>query len=521
MLKKLKNIFLLALVVTLMVSCGTTQNKTEASNDETSEKDTFIYAIDGDPTSINPITSSDRWGLTFINTVYSPLVRVNAYGVYENVLADNVVISEDGLKVTVTLKDNLKWSDGEPLTAEDVVFTYQTKADKKNGNYSTLWLNDEPIQFVAENEKTVSFILPSVSAAVANNITTLTYIMPKHIYENVTDFTVNQLEQVVGSGPYKLKEYKKGEYISFEANEYYYDGVANIPNLIFRIVANADSRKVALQTGEVDASFVLPSEIQDFDQEGLDVYAYSENRIGYLGFNTATKELSDVRVRQAIFYALNKEEMDKAAYISEAYYTLPYSILPSSNAFYYDGVEKYEQNLDKAKELLKEAGVTNLKLNLGFNSNDVAQNLQATLIQQQLAQIGVTVELMGGDSTALFTELRKKGSIAYNMLLGGYIMGNDPDQYRPLFTAEGRSNYFQLNNEETDHLFDLGAVEMDTEKRREIYNELQLKLSELAFIYPIVDNKKVLAVNNRIGNVEEAGLIPIYTLKDFSKLTVK
>ena len=105
------------------------------------------------------------------------------------------------------------------------------------------------------------------------------------------------------------------------------------------------------------------------------------------------------------------------------------------------------KNIEKAKSLLKEAGVSNLKLNLGYASNDAANTIQATFIQQQLQAVGINVELRGGDETAIFTELRKVGSKAYNLFLGGYIMGNDPDLYSKLFGSNGTSNYFQFRSE--------------------------------------------------------------------------
>lgn len=518
---KRKHVLLLIIsLFLLLISCGSkNETNTVQSN---GQPDTFVYAIDANPGSTNPITSSDRWGLTFVNTVYSPLTIVNGKGEYENVLADSVSVSDDGLVVTVKLKENLKWSDGEPITAEDVVFTYETKANKENGNYNNLWINDNPVKFVAVDDLTVQFILPEVSVAVSNNIATLTYIIPKHVYENVKDFSVNDLDVVVGSGPYKLKEYKRGEYISFEANPYYYGGEAKIKNLIFRIITNTETRKLALKTGEVDATFILPNEIEEITSAApIDIYAYTENRIGYVGLNTITDQLKDVRVRQAIFYALNKKEMDRAAYVSEEFYSVPYSFLPETNKYHTNNLEKYEQNLDKARELLKEAGVTSLNINIAFSASDPAQTIQATLIQQQLAQIGINVELQGGDGTAIMAEFRKEGSKTYNMLLNGYIMGNDPDQYRRLFETGGRSNYFKVSSEKIDELFRLGAVELNETRRREIYEELQQEIANEAFIYPIVDNKKVLAVNKRIGDVEKAAPIPIYTLQDFSKLVIK
>ena len=517
-----KNKLFIGALALLMVFTTACSSKTENTTTTSQDKDTFTYAINSDPSSTNPINVSDRWGLTMTNMIYSPLIRVEGDGSLVNELAESTELAKDGLSLTVNLKKGIKWSDGQDFTADDVVFTYETKAKKENGNFKSLWINDKPITVEKKDDHTVVFKFPEPSAAAANNIATETYIIPKHIYGKVSDFSVKDLqEKPVGTGPYKLVENKRGEYIKFEANENYYKGKPKVKNVVLRVIQSADTTKVALQKGEIDASYVLPTDIKDLDTNKLDVYSYSENRIGYLGLNTKTNELKDVKVRQAILYALNKGDMNKAAYLDEKYYQNPYSILPPNNPYKTDDVEKYTQNVDKAKELLKEAGVSNLKLTLAYASNDPAQKIQATFIQQQLQAIGVNVELRGGDGTAIFTELRKKDSTAYNLFLGGYIMGNDPDLYSTLFASNGTSNYFQYRESKIDDLFKRGAAELDSTKRKEIYNDLQREIAKEAFIYPIVDNQKILAVNKRVSGVNDAKLVPIYTFEDLSKISIK
>lgn len=235
----MKKIFKLLMLSILLVTSGVSGVTAWAQAD-----DTFTYAISGDPLSINPITTSDRWGLTTTNMIFSPLIRVEGDGSHKFELAEDIQVSEDGLTITVKLKEGVTWSDGEPFTAEDVVFTYETKADKANGNADKLWVGDQPIEVVAVDDHTVEFKLPEVNAAAVNNIATETYIIPKHIYEGEPDFSVNELQaSPVGTGPYKLKEYRQGEYLAFEANESYYDGTPKIKNIVFRIIANADTAK--------------------------------------------------------------------------------------------------------------------------------------------------------------------------------------------------------------------------------------------------------------------------------------
>lgn len=508
----------------LLAACGGGGSPKESDvGKDPVAKDSFTYAISGDPSATNPINASDRWGLTINNMIYSPLVIIETDGTEKNALAESVEAAEDGLSVTVKLREDVKWSDGEGMTADDVVFTYEQKVKKENGNADQLWVGDEPISIEKIDDYTVKFILPSASAAALQNIVTETFIIPVHIFKDVEDFSVNELPvAAVGTGPYKLKEYKRGEYLTFEANEHYYGGQAGIKNVTLRIIESADTAKVALQKGEVDAAVVLPTDIADLDTEKISIYPYSENRVGYVGVNTNSEELKDEKVRQAVFFALNKEELNQATYLDAAYYEPAYTFLPPNNPYATtEGVEKYETNIEKSKALLKEAGVTDLKLNIAFSSTDPAQTIQATLIQQQLQQAGISLTLEGGDGTAIYAELGKKGSKKYNLFTGGYIMGNDPDLYGALFKSDGSANYFQSNNPVTDELFAKAAVELDGEKRKELYHELQREITKDARMYPIVDNKKILAVSNRITDVEAAGLIPIYTFEDMSKLKIQ
>ena len=280
----------LALLMAFTTACS---SKTENTTTTSQDKDTFTYAINSDPSSTNPINVSDRWGLTMTNMIYSPLIRVEGDGSLVNELAESTELAKDGLSLTVNLKKGIKWSDGQDFTADDVVFTYETKAKKENGNFKSLWINDKPITVEKKDDHTVVFKFPEPSAAAANNIATETYIIPKHIYGKVSDFSVKDLqEKPVGTGPYKLVENKRGEYIKFEANENYYKGKPKVKNVVLRVIQSADTTKVALQKGEIDASYVLPTDIKDLDTNKLDVYSYSENRIGYLGLNTKTNESS-------------------------------------------------------------------------------------------------------------------------------------------------------------------------------------------------------------------------------------
>lgn len=499
----------------VLVASENTVSASTASN-------TFTYAINGDPESTNPLTTSDRWGLTFSNIQYSPLFYVDSEGKFTNALADKYTTSADGKTITIDLRHGVKWSDGQPLTADDVVFTYNKKEDKATGNSDALYINGQAVKVEKVNDNQVKFILPTKSASALNNIATETYILPEHIYKNTKDLNQNSLTpNNVGTGPYKLVTYKQGEYLKFVRNDNFFGTKPKIKNLTLRIITSADTTKIALQKGDVDASFVLPSDLKNLKNDNLKVYPFSENRIGYLGLNTKVKALSNVKVRRAVFYAINKSQINKATYLNKKYYNTPNSFLPPENEFASKNVDEYAHNIKKAKSLLKSAGVKKLSFNLAFSSADPAQKIQATLIQQQLKSVGITVKLSGGDATAISTELHKVGQTKYAAFLNGYIMGNDPDQYKPLFQSNGTSNYWQYNSKKIDSLFTKGNTESTSKERTKTYKKLQKTINKAATVYPITDNKKILVVNKKYSNVKDARLIPIYTFQDWSKLAEK
>ncbi len=482
---------------------------------------TITFAISGDPgANVNVITTGDRFGLMTIKMVYSPLCMYNADGI-NWFLAESVDTSDDNMTYTFHLRDDVVWSDGEPFNADDVVFTYEAMEDPNNAGwaYSQLVYDQGATKIEKIDDYTVAFTLPFASAGSLEMLCNI-FIMPEHLYKDVTDFENNDINtKPVGTGPYVMAEYSPGSHVKFEANDTYFLGRPDIDTFVFQIVENSNTAMMAIQSGEIDAWVATPAEVAQMDLEGnnLTTYAYSEGRVAYMAINV--KQIPDEKVRKAIFYALNTKDINDAVYLSEDNYLTPTSFLPPISQFYTENVETYETDVDKAKELLKEAGAEGLKVTLTYSGSDSAQTTQATLIQQQLAQAGITCELNGMDSTAMFAQLDEPDN-DIQMFLNGYIMGIDPDTFYPLFAVDGVYNRSRHEYAELDELFKRGRETMDADERFAIYEELQQVLQEKAFFYPLASNNRLLVVNKRVGGVDEAGLVPVYTFEDTSKLTL-
>lgn len=522
-IKKLAKFFSVLLAATIVLSgCGKTNTST-SQNKSTAKSDTFTYGIDGDPgNSVNVITTGDRYGLMEIKALYSPLYMYNADKVVY-FLAESMTPSSDNLSYTAKLRKNVKWSDGQPFTADDVVFTYEQMLKESNAGwaYSQLIFDGKPVKVEKVDDYTVKFTLPSVSAGAMELLGDI-FIMPKHIYQNETNIENSSKNATpVGTGPYTLKEYKAGQYVKFESNKNYFLGAPKIKNVTFRIIEDADTASLALQKGEINALAVQPTDISKLaSNKKISIYPYDEGRVGYMAFNLASKTVQNKDLRQAVFYALSRKQMIDASYISDKYAKPVYSFLPNESKFSSKDVEKYNTNAGKAKSLLSKSGAGSVKLKLAYTSNNVPQQKQAAIMQQNLKAVGIDVELMGMDGTALSKKLEDHDT-SFDMYLGGYIMGIDPDTFNSLFISNSSSNYMSYSNPEIDKLFTEGRTETDKTKRKDIYDKIQKIMQDDAVFYPITENKRILAISSNIGGIKEASLVPVYTFEDMSKLYYK
>jgi peptide/nickel transport system substrate-binding protein len=323
----------------------------------------------------------------------------------------------------------------------------------------------------------------------------------------------------VGTGPYKLVEYAAGQYVRLTANENYFLGQAKIKNVIFQIVSDLNAAKLALQKGEIHAMSITVTDAENL-KNTLSVHAYPEDRVGYLSFHLASTRVQDINLRKAIFFALNRDEMNVGAYVSKEYYVDAVSILPYANPFYTENLEKYGQDLTKAREYLAKVSGTIPVIRIAYSANTPAQEVEAMVAQQNLRAIGITADLLALDGTYLYDKL-EAGTNDFDIYLGGYIMGIAPGNYATLFSTNGAANYSKWNDSTLDAQWVAGSVEADAAKRLQIYQDIQRYVNDQAVFYPIVTNLRILGLSNNVGGIDDARMIPIYTFEDMSKLYFK
>ncbi|OMD07986.1 ABC transporter substrate-binding protein [Paenibacillus odorifer] len=538
MRKGLSGVITLVLLTFLISACSggnnaastntnQTPTATEGSTASTEPKDggNLIIGVAADPVILNPNYAGDRVSLTIDQALYAPLFQVNN-GEKTFYLADSLTLSEDNLTYTLKLKSGLTWHDGEKLTADDVVFTIDSILDEKQNSMlrANLFIGDKPVKAVKVDDLTVEFKLPQVSPAFEATLVQV-FPIPKHIFENETDLEKSTKNAApVGSGPFKFKEYKAGEYVTLERFDNYFGGKPHLDSITYRIAKDTNAANLALQNGEINIKYLDPQDVGTIEaSNNFEILPYSEGRLSYLLFNANSDRgaLAKEEVRQALSLALSRDEIIQAAYTSNEYADPAKSFLTPDALFYTNDVPSFDNDVEKAKELLQSAGVSDLKLRLIVSSGNKAQEAISLYVQQKLKAIGAEVELQNMDASAYGQKFSDMNSTDFELAIAGYIMGYDPDAYRILYTSTADSNYSHYNNAEVDKLFNDGAGEADVTKRGEIYKKIQEIIADDAPIYPIANTKTIVAVSKNYGGLEEAVLKPVVIFEDLSKIYLK
>jgi peptide/nickel transport system substrate-binding protein len=477
-IKSIAAIVLAAFVLTGVSGCS--DSKPAESKSNSTNQPVVINLEGGDWGYPTPFSHYSRGpGVYKMTLIFDSLLERGEKG-YIPWLADKWDISEDGLTYTFTLKDNVKWQDGEPMTAEDVKFSFEYFAKHPPVSNDLTADGKSFIQSVeAPDAKTVVFKVEKPLAILLGKIGN-TRIIPRHIWEKVEDpLKFNTPEAVIGTGPYVLKEYSKeqGAY-KYEAFKDFW-GPEQLVNTL-QFVPVSDSI-LAFDKGEIDLTGITTDILAKYQDNKEYKVIQNPAFWGYrLIFNMNKRtELKEKEIRQAFAYAIDKNELvekvaRKAAVPGNAGY------LPVGHTMYNSNAVNYDFDIEKAKQLLKGNKLA-FKL-LAGNSNDEVRI--AELLKISLAKAGIDISITSADTKTRDAAI-KKGD--YEIVLNGHGgWGGDADLLRTTYAAnEKTSNQSPssdgipgYNNEQINELCKQQLYEMDTTKRKEIIFKLQELIAE-------------------------------------------
>ena len=459
--------------------------------------------------------------------------------------AENGGISEDGRTLTFHLRDDAVWSDGEPITADDFVFTYEMNVAPGNTVSSTYPYDQvESIETPDAQTVVVTFVEPF-----APWLATLWHsILPAHVLRPVfeADGTLDEAEwnlaPTVGVGPYRFEEWESGSYARFVKNENWFGPEPAIDEIFFRFVPDDASQVAALQNGEGDVgTFIAYSDVPTLQDAGVNVKTvpsgYYEGIFFFIGDETIPGHpaLQDERVRQAIAMALDHETLNQDLLLG---LTAPVATMWAGTPYESPDITMWPYDPAAANALLDEAGWVDsngdgtrdkdgeeLVLVHGTTTREIRQDAQA-VAQQQLAEIGIGLELQSFDSNIFFASYAEDGP-SYNGELDLMQWSDgpffpDPDHYYwlcseiPTDDAPDGANAQRICDEELDGLFQLQATQTNTEERIATFHQISKLMHDKVYWLGLWDDPDVWALSSRLGNVKMSGPTAFYNIHEWT-----
>ena len=420
----------------------------------------LIAAIAGEPDQLDPHKTSAYFSFEVLENVFDTLVEPDANLEMKPALAQSWTVSPDQLVWNFQLRQGVRFHDGSPFTAADVVYSYRRIIDQKLSNvdkFSTV------TDVSAPDDHTVVIRVKQPTPNLLTNIggfKGMAIVSRKNVESGAI------ATHPVGTGPFAFVSQQSGDSIVLKANPAYWGGAPRIPGVTFRFITEPSTALSALQAGEIDWTDSVPtqrlSQLKEDDSLRLEVTP--SNDYWYLALNEARAPWNDPRVRQAIAYGIDRQSIVQATSYGSA--TANQLAIPKGNPWY-TPYDRYRYDTDEAKRLLDAAGAHPTRLDLLVTSEYPETVTAAQVIADDLAPLGIAVGIRTVDFA---TWLDEQNSGHFDMLMLGWLGNIDPDDfYYAQHHTGGSSNAQKYSNPEVDRLLDAGRVEANRELRQQDY----------------------------------------------------
>ncbi|SDM56706.1 glutathione ABC transporter substrate-binding protein [Sediminibacillus halophilus] len=493
-----KSLFLLFLLVSLLfivVACSDQESagetgkgssdeevNAEENANESADKEITI-AIDQNFVTLDPHNAGDTVSIYGIRSMYEGLVGFDEEMNVVPVLAEDYQVSDDALEYTFQLKEGVTFHDGEPFNAEAVKANFKRIIDDDSLRAHRNVQYIDTVEVLGDYE--IKFTLNQPFSAMLNKFAMIPLASPKALDDESKDLGLNP----VGTGPFKFEEWNQGDSLVVSKYEGYYENdKTNVEQVTFKPVPENGARAAMLQTGEADFVYPVPQQnAGDFeDVEGVEVTETPSTIARYVSINTFNEPFNDVKVRQAMNYAV-----DKNAYLQVVKngFGNPLDSTMSSQTQYYSQQDTYDFDLEKAKELMAEAGYKD-----GFEAEIWGNTSSETVtgmefIKQQLSQIGIDVKIQSMEEGTLSDEIYTPATPEEAKVQMWYVSwspssGDADGATRSLFSSEylppeGANTAYYDNSEVTDWINEANETS-DAAEQEEIYKNIQSTVYEEA-----------------------------------------
>ena len=502
--KKLVLGLAMVLGVAVLAGCGGSGGGSSKS------KDTLTIGMTNAPAEFNPLFNPDIAAQFTIRFMYDTLVGMPEPNKFTPQLADSFE-SQDNQNFVVKLNQKAKWTDGQPITADDVVFTLNTIANPKvnttKGSYISML---EGVNNVGklEGSETISgvqkqddhtVLLKTKRPVDPNYIKSMlgfeVYIIPKHVFEKIAPEDIQNSDAVtkptVSSGAFKFVDYKTKDHVELASNDEYYKGKPQLKKIFIRIM-NGTNLVTELKSGNVQLAAsggigVVP--VKDLDvlkkEKSLTVDTFPSLNTQYLEVNNSNPAFN-VHFRRAVTMAINRQQIIDDLYKGAA--TLVPTVYTKVSPVYDESVKPLPYDVNQAKQELAQSGFdTSKEITLQVPIGNTLREQSADLIQQNLQAIGLKVKQQKLDFPTILANA-KKGD--YEMMLLGYALNVDPD-YSQYFLPGGGSNFPQTNDAKLTEMMTKAALMANPDERKKAYSEIQTYMRDNQFVTSLYEQDQI------------------------------
>lgn len=519
-LKKLMVFTLAAVIAASAAGCGSSQGKAEADNTTVTEAGqtgesaaaeadsqnagaeaektsavggTVKVSVGSEPDNLDPMLSSATDTSAIMMNVFEGLLGFNEKGEFIPALSETYDISEDGLTYSFKLKQGIKFHDGADFTSKDVKYTYEKLAGLNGEAPLNETLNQLLASVETPDDYSVNLILKEKNAGFLSKATI-------SIVEK--DYTQNSTKPV-GTGPFKFVEYIQGQKVILEKYPEYSTIKERMPvidKVEFKIMTDANARLMGLKSGDLDITSVDAKNVEALKND-YNIVQGPQNMVQLMALNNSVEPFNDIKVRQAINYAVNKEEIINTVVNGNG--TKVDSFLSPSMSTYFNTDLKncYNTDIEKAKTLLKEAGYENgFKMTITVPSNYQTHVDTAQVIKNQLSKIGIEADIQLIEWAQWLDTVYGKAN--YEATIIGHSGKLDPNDFLNRFDSAYDKNYFKFSDPQYDELIHQAAVSTDEAKRVELFKECQQLLVDQAAAVYIQDPDVIYATSKSVQGMK-------------------
>lgn len=521
--QKVSLILIILLFTILLNSCTT---NIEQPIEEIQEEEQNYTPVQGGtlslsifkPSHLNPIINQEEDSYHVMKLIYEPLISLDENYKAEGVLAEDWNVQNNGESIIFNLRKDVTWHDDEPFTAKDVEFTLDALKNKDVASPYTQYIEKITDYDIIDDYK----IEISFSNSQSGNIEALTFpVLPAHRYNKPKDVMTAHKWSPIGTGPYKLNKYQQGKEILLSLNESYWGKLPYIENIHVKIRSKKEEIVKSFETKDVDLLRAIDREWNRFgEDENLSIYPYITQKYNFIAINHENEIFKNVNIRKAIQLALNRQEMLGELYLNQGE-LVDVPITP--NSWLFDNQLKINSyDLEEAKKLIAESGWDEtadneegqeeeidknekkdkkdkgeLEFDLIVNKNNGLRKHEAKLVKKYIEAIGIDVNI---EELSLEDIKKNIGEKEFDAILTGWDLSFVPDLTFAFHSNEIKEgmNFISYNNKDMNKLLVEASKYKEEKERKEIYSELQSKISQELPYINLYFTTSALIVNNRI-----------------------